>query len=189
MCSSCQTVDPRRVRADGKVLTCQSWNTPLGRPLEVPFRGQSAGVGPKKLAEMSNAIRRAYGHGPTCHGIVAVHFQIIDYQIIHIRSYTDWYLDTFYDFTKSKRKPQIYNFAFQAARSADSSGRSRPSHHSGHSWNHFSLLQMECTDLLWPRSTYLPIVKPCAFSYDRIVEPVALGSPTTFCVRGSSKKQ
>lgn len=35
------------------------------------------------------------------------------------------------------------SFAFQAARSADSSGFSRPSQNSGQSWNHFSLLQVE----------------------------------------------
>lgn len=35
----------------------------------------------------------------------------------------------------------LYSFAFQAARSALSSGRSRPSHQSGQSWNHFSRLQ------------------------------------------------
>lgn len=81
------------------------------------------------------------------------------------------------------------SFAFQAARSADSSGLSRPSQNSGHSWNHFSRLQVECTERLWPKSTYLPMVSPCEFSYDRIVGPLAFGSPTTFAVRGSSRKQ
>ena len=47
---------------------------------------------------------------------------------------------------------QLYSFAFHAARSADSSGRSRPSQKIGHSWNHFSRLQIECTDLLCPKS-------------------------------------
>lgn len=37
----------------------------------------------------------------------------------------------------------VYSLAFHAARSADSNGRSRPSQNIGHSWNHFSRLQME----------------------------------------------
>jgi hypothetical protein len=82
-----------------------------------------------------------------------------------------------------------YSFAFHAARSADSRGRSRPSQNSGHSWNHFSRLQIECTDRLWPKSTYFPMVRPCEFSYDNMMAPDALGSPTTFTVRGSSRKQ
>lgn len=56
------------------------------------------------------------------------------------------------------------SFAFQAARSADSSGFSRPSQNKGHSWNHFSRLQVEYTERLWPKSTYLPMVSPWEFS-------------------------
>jgi hypothetical protein len=71
----------------------------------------------------------------------------------------------------------------------DSSTFALPSQNNGHSWNHFSLLQTECTERLWPKSTYLPIVKPTEFSYDKMVPPVAFGSPTTFAVRTSSRKQ
>ena len=46
----------------------------------------------------------------------------------------------------------LYNFAFHAARSEHSSGLSLPSQNNGLSWNHFSLLQTECTDRLWPKS-------------------------------------
>lgn len=82
-----------------------------------------------------------------------------------------------------------YSFAFQAARSALSSGLSPPSQNSGHSWNHFSRPQAECTDRLWARSTYLAMANPCAASYDSTTAPDALGSLTTLAVRGSSRKQ
>lgn len=59
---------------------------------------------------------------------------------------------------------ELQSLAFQAARSADSRGRSRPSQKIGQSWNHFSRLQTEWTDRLCPRSTYLPIVRPWEFS-------------------------
>ena len=93
------------------------------------------------------------------------------------------------DRNKTQPPKSNYSLAFQAARSADSNGRSRPSQKIGHNWNHFSRLAIECTERLCPRSTYEPIVRPCAFSYDRIIDPVARGSPTTFAVRGSSRKQ
>ena len=38
---------------------------------------------------------------------------------------------------------ELQSLAFQAARSADSRGRSRPSQKIGQSWNHFSRLQTE----------------------------------------------
>ena len=82
-----------------------------------------------------------------------------------------------------------YSFAFHAARSADSNTFDLPSQNNGQSWNHFSLLHTECTDRLCPKSTYLPIVRPTEFSYERMVPPVAFGSPTTFAVRTSSRKQ